>query len=330
MRQMLTMAALATLAACAPDRSPLAPGAQGLSAEVSAAASTWSDWSTPVNLGPVINSSASDQHPAISSDGLSLYFVSDRLGGLGGLDIYVSHRAAVGEPWGPPQNLGATVNSSATDMAPDLTIDGTRMFFHSGPRPGACGGFDLYETTRTDVHDDFAWGPPVNLGCVINSSANDAGPTYTEEAGGPTLYFTSTRLGGPGDFDIYKSTQQADGTWGAAVLVPELSGAFRDTRTAIARTGLELILSSDVTGRPSGVGGQDLWISTRLSRNDVWSAPVNLGATVNTTSFDGAPALSFDGSTLYFFSNRPGGSGNNDLFCTMRSAPGVGGPAPHC
>jgi hypothetical protein len=319
------------LQACDPTAPPVAPPSGDDLLPLDATESlTWSAWSTPVNLGPVVNSSASDQHPAISADGLSLYFVSDRAGGLGGLDIYVSQRTAIGDAWGPPQNLGPTINSDVTDMAPDLTPDGHRLFFHSGPRADGCGGFDLYMSTRDDVHDDFAWGPPVNLGCVINSTANDAGPTYTEEAGGPTLYFTSTRLGGPGDFDIYKSTMQADGTWGAAVLVPELSKPYRDTRTAISRTGLELFISSDVTGRPGGIGGQDLWVSTRGSRADDWSEPVNLGPTVNTTAFDGAPALSFDGTTLYFFSNRPGGSGGNDLYCTTRSAPGAGRPAPSC
>jgi hypothetical protein len=55
-----------------------------------------------------------------------------------------------------------------------------------------------------------------------------------------------------------------------------------------------------------------------------------LGPGVNSTAFDGAPALSFDGTTLYFFSNRPGGYGLYDLYCTTRMAPGQGRPAPHC
>jgi hypothetical protein len=210
-RRLLPITAFACLVACGADHTPAAPDALSL---MKGAASpdeiAWSNWSAPVNLGSVINSTANDQHPSISQDGLSLYFVSDRAGGYGGLDIYVSQRASVDDPWGPPQNLGPTVNSDATDMAPDLTSDGHRLFLHSG-RVGGCGDFDLYVSTREDVHDDFGWSAPVNLGCTINSSARDAGPTYTEEAGGPTLYFTSTRLGGPGDFDIYKSTMGRGG-----------------------------------------------------------------------------------------------------------------------
>jgi len=305
--------------ACETGQAPIAPASDDAAMSALQLDEVhWSDWSTPVNLGSVINSASNDQHPAISRDGLSLYFVSDRPGGQGGLDIYVSQRASVHDAWGAPQNLGTTINTAGTDMAPNLTIDGHRLFFHSD-RPGGCGDFDLWMSTRRDVRDDFSWGPPVNLGCVINSPYKDAGPSFTYEKGIPTMYFTSTRPGGPGDFDIYKSRLQRDGTWGAAELVPELSGPARDTRTAISRTGLEMFMSSDVTGRPDGVGSQDLWRSTRASTRDAWSAPVNLGPTVNSTAFDGAPALSFDGTTLYFFSARPGGFGAYDLYVTTRT-----------
>src|SRR2546422_11387647 len=64
----------------------------------------FSDWSEPVNLGPVVNSGFDDFHPAISPNGLSLYITSGRLGGLGGSDIWVSQRARLDDPWGPPQN----------------------------------------------------------------------------------------------------------------------------------------------------------------------------------------------------------------------------------
>ena len=118
-------------------------------------------------------------------------------------------------------------------------------------------------------------------------------------------------------FDIYATTRMGDDDgWGPPALVPELSSPFRDTRTTIRRDGLEMIMS---TGRPGGVGSEDLWVSTRGSTLDPWSPPVNLGETVNSTAFDGAPALSFDGTTLYFFSERPGGFGKRDLYVTTRA-----------
>ena len=280
----------------------------------------WGPWSAPVNLGPVVNSSSDDNRPAISKDGLSLYISSDRPGGSGGLDIWVSQRASVDDPWGPPQNLGPTVNSSLNDVAPTFSPDGHRMYFHSF-RAGGCGLADLYVSRRHDLRDDFGWGPPEDLGCVVNTPYVNAGPTiFEDEATGiTTLYFT-VRNNPPGSdqgFDIYASTRAGDEeAFGPPVLVPELSSPFRDTRTTIRRDGLEIFLSS---GRPGGVGSEDLWVSTRTSTLDLWSTPVNLGAVVNSAAFDGGPALSFDGATLYFHSNRPGGSGGNDLYVTTRT-----------
>src|SRR5437879_9442080 len=87
-----------------------------------------STWSDPVNLGPVINSSASTsrQRPGISSDDLSLYFSSDRPGHYGGGDdLWVSHRASVNDPWGEPQNLGPAINdpNSTATSGPNLSTD---------------------------------------------------------------------------------------------------------------------------------------------------------------------------------------------------------------
>ena len=72
-----------------------------------AAAPAYSDWSLPINLGPVVNSAAEDFAPHISKNGLSLYFASTRPGGLGGEDLWVSKRARSDDPWGEPVNLGS-------------------------------------------------------------------------------------------------------------------------------------------------------------------------------------------------------------------------------
>src|SRR3989454_11778264 len=150
-----------------------------------------SDWSAAVNLGPAINSASDEQHPAISKDGLSLYFASDRAGGMGGLDIYVSQRSSVDDPWGPPANLGHNINSAGNDLAPTFSPDGHLLYFHSNGR-GGCGGADLFVSRRHDKRDDFGWELAEDLGCVVNSPFNDAGPTiFEDEATGiTTLYFT--------------------------------------------------------------------------------------------------------------------------------------------
>ena len=326
----LLLAFMALVQGCSPDKGLLGPAASKTVAGDAGAEDqpAYGPWGMPVNLGPVVNSPYNDNHPAISKDGLSLYITSGRPEGVNGVnllqfeEIWVSQRASRDADWRPPVNLGPAINSIGSNTgSPTFTPDGHRMYFHSN-RPGPCGLADLYVARRHDKRDDFGWGSAKNLGCVVNGPFADNGPTYFEDerTGITTLYFTSTRPGGPGDFDIYASTRVGDeGEFGPAVLVPELSGPGRDTRTAIRRDGLEIFLSSDVTGRVGGIGSQDIWVSTRATTLDSWSTPVNLGPTVNSMAFDGAPALSFDGTTLYFFSERTGGFGKRDLYVTTRT-----------
>jgi hypothetical protein len=283
----------------------------------------FSDWSAPVNLGPVVNSPFNDQHPAISPDGLSLYITSDRPGGFGDFDIYVSQRASVDSDWGPPQNLGANINTEFVDGVPTISADGHRMYFGS-ERPGGFGGSDIWVSFREDPTDDFGWQYPVNLGSGVNTEKDEDGPTIFENRhpGLTTLYFTRCMtppcgFGNPNEkWDIHVSVLNEDGTFGTAVRVDELSSGYRDTRTAIRNDGLELFLTSS---RPGGFGGIDLWVSTRERTTAPWSVPLNLGPVVNTAAKEGAPALSCDGTTLYFYSNRPGGFGQNDLYVTTRT-----------
>jgi hypothetical protein len=107
-----------------------------------------------------------------------------------------------------------------------------------------------------------------------------------------------------------------DGSFGPPALVTELNSPGRDTRTAIRHDGLEIFITSNRAGT---VGGLDLWVSTRATTLDAWSVPVNLGPFVNSTFNDGAPALSSDGETLFFYSNHPGGLGDNDLYMSTRT-----------
>ena len=126
------LAVLAALAvACGPDDRPVGPAAKVTAHDIADDQLAYGPWSAPVNLGPVINTSFIDADPAISKDGLSLYISTDRPGGLGDLDIWVSQRASVDDPWGPPQPLGPNVNSNAADLAPALSPDGHRMYFQS-------------------------------------------------------------------------------------------------------------------------------------------------------------------------------------------------------
>ena len=127
-----------------------------------------------MSLGTTINTSANEQGPSLSEDGLSLYFGSDRAGGSGAFDIWVAQRACRECPWGVPVNLGSAINTSSVDQGPNLPADGRLLFFNS-TRAGGQGGTDLYVSQRTDVHDNFSWGTPVPIGLDVNTAAGEGG-----------------------------------------------------------------------------------------------------------------------------------------------------------
>ncbi len=285
-------------------------------------------WSAPVHLGPPVNTIFAEVNPFISKDGLSLYFSClDCPGGFGSFDLWVSHRASVDDPWGAPQNLGPTINTPSNETNPTLSSDEHRLYFTSN-RPGGFGATDLYVSRRHNKRDNLGWQLPENLGGAINTPAQERMATYFEDddTGTITLYFSSDRPGGLGSDDIYASTLQPDDTFGPAVLVAELSSPSSDLFPVIRRRdGLEMFLGSNRPGSvltPSGLRpSPDLWVSTRATTSDPWSAPVNLGPVVNSPFDDQRAALSFDGTTLYFNSAQRAGNVSPffDLWVTTRT-----------
>lgn len=314
-----------------------------------AVAQEFGPWSAPVSLGPTVNSACDDQHPALSKDGLSLIFSSTRPQNpaLTGCDpqlrLWVSQRDSLDSPWQKPQPLtmlNSPDSSLYLEYSPNFTTDGHWLFFHSSRQDGSCNGggrLELMAAHRKDKRDDFGWEAPINLGCTLNTSgADNAGPTFWEDDATGTLYLYFTRNNTPANpngFNIYVSTCTVDISncnqqqlWTPGVYVAELNvSGFRNTRTAIRRRdGLEMLVTSN---RPGSVGNLDLWVSTRDSAQDLWSAAINLNAdnankggavAVNTTANDGAPALSWDGQAVIFYSNRAGGLGGNDLYMSTR------------
>jgi len=98
-------------------------------------------WSKPKNIGAPVNTAAWESQPSLSADGNSLYFASDRPGGFGSADIWVSHRQ--NGRWGEPQNLGPKINTAGAEQAPLIHADGQTLYFTSAGHPGM-GEEDLF------------------------------------------------------------------------------------------------------------------------------------------------------------------------------------------
>jgi hypothetical protein len=164
-------------------------------------------------------------------------------------------------------------------------------------------------TTRASEFDP--WEPPVNLGSAVNSSVHDAGPSIS--ADGLTLFFNSPRPGGFGGADLWMTTRASHSSpWEPPVnLGPTVNSSYGEWGLSVSADGLTLFF---VSNRPGGLGGHDLWMTTRSSVADPWEPPVNLGPTVNSSAGEAGPGISADGLTLFFHSDRPGGYGDWDLW----------------
>jgi OmpA-OmpF porin, OOP family len=157
---------------------------------------TGDTWSRPKNLGAEINSPAWESQPTLSADGRVLYFVSDRKGGLGKADIYMSTQGANGV-WSKAKNLGSAINTPYDERSPFIHANGRTLFFASDGRPGF-GGFDIYWSDKSDS----TWSKPANFGYPINNHEEQYSLVIT--ADGDMGYYSHEELGKEGHSKIYE------------------------------------------------------------------------------------------------------------------------------
>lgn len=284
-----------------------------------------SDWAAAQKIDTVgandseLNTPSQDGCPIQSPDGLSLYLASNRPGGKGGLDIWMATRASTTAPWGAPQNLGEPVNSPADDFCPTPVGRNGLFFVSREALPGACGQGDIYFTHRNGAG---AFVEPERLLCAPagpNSELDEQGPSWVDVSGKlrgrKVLYFSRSSVKPSIAGEIFMSERQNGARFGPATAVTELNDmTANDIQPNVRSDGLEVVFSSSRSG---GLGAQDIWVSTREALGDPWSAPVNVGAVVNTAAAETRPSLSRDGKQL-LFGRSPGPEGSGDIYVTTR------------
>jgi peptidoglycan-associated lipoprotein len=201
---------------------------------------TGEGWSVPVKVD-IFSDSLVTAHPAISADGLTLYFVSDIPGGYGGKDIYTSTRINQGDPWSAPRNAGPDINTSGDELFPYLRDNGW-LYFASDGHLGM-GGLDIF---RAVPQPDGSWVVQ-NMKSPINSNADDFSITF--ESGSERGIFSSTRKG-RGNDELYSFEMPP--------LRFNITGLVKDEKTGapIAESVVQLIASDGTNLRAeTGTGG---------------------------------------------------------------------------
>jgi hypothetical protein len=216
-------------------------------------------WGTPVNLGPVVNSSAGDNGPSLSLDGHLLFFTSARTG-VGLNDIYVSRRANPKDDfgWGPPVLLGDGVNTTAFEAGAEYVQsaeDGQlNLYFNRGPSQGAQ---DIYVASIT--RDGDTRGAAVLISELFDAAANDAAASVRTD--GREIFFGSSRINGAGGLDVWFSVRRSvHEPWSTPTNLAAVNSAASDQQPSLSSDGRTLLFASDRSG---SIGGTDIWMTTR-------------------------------------------------------------------
>lgn len=160
-------------------------------------------WSEPENLGANINTEFWESSPSLSPDNRVLFFSSNRPGGYGGKDLYISFRNANGS-WSPARNMGPDINTKGDELAPFIHPDNQTLYYTSDGLPGY-GGSDIYVLRK---NAEGEWGKPENIGYPINTIENEG--SLAVSADGLTAYYASDRADSRGDLDLYQFEMRPD------------------------------------------------------------------------------------------------------------------------
>lgn len=200
-------------------------------------------WGVPVPMPGIINSSFEEKSITISKDEKTLYFVSNRPGGYGGLDIYRATKDSKGE-WSNVKNLGPTINTEFDEDGPFIDFDGVTLIFSSKGHKGM-GGHDLFKSTYDPNKNE--WSPPQNLGYPLNTPDDDI--YFVSSSDGKRAYYSSVREDGMGYTDIYLVTIP-EGIKNIGPTVAKTPEAPKDTATQVATVTPDPVTPDPVTPDP--------------------------------------------------------------------------------
>ena len=226
-------------------------------------------WS-PENLGSPVNTAGNETQVALTHSGRSLYIVTNRTGGFGLNDIWVSQRKHPQAPWGEPFNLGPIINGIGNDSSPGVhpgrSLMSTRPLWWRCREEGSAST-DLPDGIPTTIpagRRQSGWGPNVN---IVQSSD----PFYFVDptTGQASTDFAASQSAVGQGISTVQERCGPDGEFLPAVAVAELNTPSRETHPSIHQNGLIMVFSSN---RPGGLGGIDLWVSTRPTA-DAWGLP---------------------------------------------------------
>ncbi len=273
-------------------------------------------WSEPENLGPQVNSLVTDNGPAISGDGLTLVFSSNRAPRVGAMDLWMCRRASLDDPFGEPVNM-SVVNSTDVDTTPWLSADGLRLMF-STIREGV--NQDLWSATRPSATEPF--GPPDAIGPPVNTLSSEAGAALTGD--GLTLVFSGNTSGG---IELFQSRRaDVNSPFGKREnLGVNVNSSIHDRGPCLSADGRVLFFSrfaevTDAAGKKTrAVGAGKILVAVRSSVDAPFDLAQDLGQPINLQgSEDDFPSVTADGKLLFFSSTRPGGQGQSDLWFSRR------------
>jgi outer membrane protein OmpA-like peptidoglycan-associated protein len=200
-------------------------------------------WSPGANLGPPVNTTYWESQPSISPNGRMLFFVSNRPGGQGGMDIWYSILGSDGR-WGKPVNPGKAINTAGDEFSPFIYFNGRTLYFSSNGRE-SFGGHDIYVT---GMNPDSTWTTPENLGPPVNTPSDETGLVI--ESSGKRAYFSSIRDRNKGKdifwLDLPESVQPEQVLYFKGNVIDKASGqplAAKYELTDLTR-GVDVITSS--------------------------------------------------------------------------------------